>query len=125
MTAKQPASVVAAPPAAATARPGAPRRRLIILVSVALALLAGLALAIVTAVSGPAAPTAHGTARPLTGTGTGTMTLNLLTGQATADFTGRLSPLGYADTISSVVVSSAGSIQTSRVTAAAHGQIRY
>jgi hypothetical protein len=196
VTAKQPASVVAAPPATATARAGTPRRRLIILVSVALALLAGVALAIVTAVSGPAAPTAHGTARPLTGTGTGTMTLNLLTGQATAGFTGRLSSLGadtghdnltftltgastftytgtrtfvaadgdklfsaitgkgtltragakstetdtitggtgrfagatgtYTDTISSVVVvSSTASIQTSRVTAAAHGQIRY
>jgi hypothetical protein len=46
----------------------------------------------VTALSRPVAPTAHGTARPLTGTGTGTVTLNLLTGAATADFTGHLAP---------------------------------
>ena len=46
----------------------------------------------VTALSRSAAPTAHGTRRPLTGTGTGTTTLNLLTGAATADFTGHLPP---------------------------------
>jgi hypothetical protein len=194
MTTKQAASTAAAPPAATTATAGRPRRRLIILASVALILLTGVALA-VTALSRPAAPAAHGTARPLTGTGTGTMTLNLLTGAATADFTGHLAPLGadtgsdnltftvtgastfaytgtrtfvaangdkvfsaitgkgtltrttakstetdtitggtgrfagatgtYTDTISSVVVSSAAGWQTSHVTAAAHGQIRY
>jgi hypothetical protein len=92
MTAKQTASTAAAPPAA-TARTGKPRRRLITLSSVALILLAGVVLA-VTALTRPAAPAAHGIARPLSGTGTGTMTLNLLTGAATADFTGHLVPLG-------------------------------
>lgn len=190
MTTKQSAGTAVAPPAAATAKAGTPRR-LIILASVALAIiLAGVLLA-VTALSRPAAPAAHGTARPFTGT----MTLDLLTGAATADFTGHLSPLGadtgydnltftltgpgtfsytgtrtfvaangdkvfsaitgkgtftrttakstetdtitggtgrfagasgtYTDTVSSVVVSSTASGQTSRVTAAAHGQIRY
>ena len=195
MTAQQSASTVA-PPAAATARAGAPRRRFIILASVALVLLAGVVLA-VTALTRPAptAPAAHGTARPLTGTGTGTMALDLLTGAATARFSGHLSPLGadtghdnltvtltgastfsytgtrtfavanggkvfsnitgkgtltrtgtnstetdtitggtgrfagasgtYTDTIKNVVVSSTAGWQTSRVTAAAHGQIRY
>jgi len=139
-----------------------------------------------------AAPT---TARPLSGTGTGTLTLNLATGAATGDFTGHLSPLGaetghdnlqftltgastytytgtrtfvaangdklfsnitgkgtftsttgrsteadtitggtgrfagatgtYTDTISSVVISTTATTQVSRITAAAHGQIRY
>ena len=195
MTTKQPASTAAAPPATANARVGVPRPRLIILASVALVVLAGVVLAIATAVSRPTAPPAHGAARPLTGTGTGTMTLNLLTGAAAAGFTGHLTPLGadtgydnltvtltgastfsytgtrtfvaangdkvfsaitgtgtltrtgakstetdtitggtgrfagasgtYTDTISSVVVSSTGSSQTSRITAAAHGHIRY
>ncbi len=99
MTTKQPTSTAAAPPATATSKAGRPRRRLVVLASVALAIvLAGVVLA-VTALSRPAAPVPHGTARPLTGTGTGTgtMTLNLTTGAATAGFTGHLSPLG-ADT---------------------------
>ena len=94
MTTKQAASTAVLP--AATARTGQPRRRPIIMSSAALVLLAGAVLA-VTALSRPTARAAHGTARPLAGTGTGTMTLNLLTGAATAGFTGRLSPLG-ADT---------------------------
>ena len=194
MTTKQETGKAAASPAPVTAKGGTPRRRLIILASVALVLLAGVLLA-VTTLSRPAASAAHGTARPFTGTGTGTMTLNLLTGATTADFTGHLSPLGadtgydnltftltggstftytgtrtfvaangdkvfsnitgkgtftrttakstetdtitggtgrfagasgtYTDTISSVLISSAASSQTSRVTAAAQGQIRY
>ena len=96
MTIKQPASNTAPPPVGAPARAGTPRRRLIILASVALVVLAGVAAA-VTALIPSAAPAAHGITRPLTGTGTGTMTLNLTTGAATADFAGRLSPLG-ADT---------------------------
>ena len=55
-----------------------------------LVLIAGVVLA-VTALSPSAARAAHGPARPLAGTGT--VTLNLLTGAATADFTGHLSPL--------------------------------
>jgi hypothetical protein len=94
MTIKQETGNATANPAAATARTGTPRRRLIIiLASAVLALLAGVVLT-VTALSRPAAPAAHGTARPLTGTGMGTTTLDLLTGAATADFTGHLSPLG-------------------------------
>jgi hypothetical protein len=94
MTTQQPASTAAAPSSAATAQARTPRRRLIIiLASVLLVLLAGVVLA-VTALSPSAAPQAHGTVRPLTGTGTGTTTLNLLTGAATSDFTGHLSPLG-------------------------------
>ena len=42
--------------------------------------------------------TAHGTSQPLTGTATGTTTLNLTTGAATSDGTGHLSPLG-AETV--------------------------
>ena len=93
MTAKPPASAPTVPPAAATATAGTPRRRLILLASVMLVILAGVALT-VTALIPSAAPAAHGTSRPLTGTGTGTgtMTLNLLTGAATSDFTGHLSP---------------------------------
>ena len=182
-------------PAAATATAGTPRRRLILLASVILVLLAGVALTVTALLSPSAAPTAHGTSRPLTGTGTGTMTLNLLTGAATADFSGHLSSLGaetgtddltfaptsastftytgtrtfvaadgdklfsavtgsgtftrttarstetdiitggtgrfagasgrYKETVSSVVVSVTTNSQTSRVTAVAHGQIRY
>ena len=59
-----------------------------------LVLLAGVVVAVTAALSPSAAPTAHGTSRPLTGTGTGTTTLNLGTGAATADFAGHLSPLG-------------------------------
>lgn len=158
-----------------------------------LVLPAGVVAAAVTVLSPSAAPTAHGAARPLTGEGTGTLTLNLATGAAGSDFSGHLSPMGaetgydnltftptgpstfsytgtrtfvaangdklfsavsgkgtltrstgkstetdtitggtgrfagasgtYTDTISSVVVSAAGSIQTSHVTAVAHGQI--
>ena len=93
MTIRQPASNTAPPPAGAPARAGTPRRRLIILASAVLAVLAGVAAA-VTALIPSAAPAAHGTARPLTGTGAGTMTLNLANGAATAKFTGHLSPLG-------------------------------
>jgi hypothetical protein len=96
MTTKQAASTAAAPPAAATATTSTPRHRFIILASVALVLLAGVVLA-VTALSRPTAPAAHGSARPLTGTGSGTMTLNLLTGAAAAHFAGHLAPPG-ADT---------------------------
>lgn len=195
MTTNQPADTDAAPPDTASGKEGTPRRRIIILASVVLALLAGVVAFAVTALSPPAAPAAHGTVRPLTGTGTGTLTLNLITGAATADFTGHLSPLGaetgyddltftltgpstftytgtrtfvaangdklfsnitgkgtltrttatstetdtitsgagrfagasgtYTDTVSSVVVSATSTSQTSRFTAAAHGQIRY
>lgn len=93
MTTKQRTSKAAMLPAAATAAAGTPRRRVILLASLVLVLLAGVVLA-VTALSPSTAPTAHGTSRPLTGTGTGTTTLNLLTGAATADFSGHLSPLG-------------------------------
>jgi hypothetical protein len=161
---------------------------------VVLVVLAGVVLA-VTTLSPSAAPATHGTARPLTGTGTGTTTLNLATGAATAEFTGHLSHLGaltghddltitptgastfsytgtrtfetangdelfsavtgsgtftrttaystetdtitggtgrfarasgtYQETISFVVVSATATSQTSRFTAAAHGQISY
>ena len=94
MTINQPADTDAAPPDTASGKAGTPRRRLIILASVVLALLAGVVAFAVTALSPPAAPAAHGTVRPLTGTGTGTLTLNLTTGAATADFSGHLSPLG-------------------------------
>jgi hypothetical protein len=196
MTTKQAPSTAAASPAAATAKAGTPRRKLITLAGVVLVLLTGVVLA-VTALTrpAPAPPAAHGTAQPLTGTGAGTMTLDLLTGAATAHFSGHLSPLGadtghdnltvtltggstfsytgtrtfvaangdkvfsnttgkgtltrtgtnstetdtitggtgrfagasgtYTATISNVVVSSTAGWQTSRVTAAAHGQIRY
>lgn len=90
MITKQRTSKAAMLPAAAA---GTPRHRVVLLASVLLVLLAGVVLA-VTALSPTAAPTAHSTSRPLTGTGTGTTTLNLLTGTATADFTGHLSPLG-------------------------------
>lgn len=97
MTINQPADTAAAPPDAAGNRTSTPRRRIIILASVVLVLLAGVIAFAVTAMSPSAAPAAHGTVRPLTGTGTGTMTLNLTTGAATSGFTGHLSPLG-ADT---------------------------
>jgi hypothetical protein len=93
MTSRQLGSATAPPPSDAPATAGTPRRRLIILASVVLAVLAGVAAA-VTALLPSAAPAAHGTARPVTGSGTGTMTLSLLTGAATAEFTGHLSPLG-------------------------------
>ena len=96
MTINQPADTAAAPPNAAGDRTSMPRRR-IILASVVLVLLAGVIAFAVTALSPSAAPAAHGTVRPLTGMGTGTMTLNLTTGAATSDFTGHLSTLG-ADT---------------------------
>jgi len=92
MTITRPAGNTAAPPAAGTARAGTPRPRPITLASVALVVLAGMALA-VTALIQPTAPTAHGTAR-LTGTGTGTTTLDLSTGAMTSNFTGHLSPMG-------------------------------
>ena len=195
MTTNQPADTAAAPQDTATGKAGTPRRRIIILASVVLVLLAGVLAFVVTALSPPAAPAAHGTARPLTGTGTGTLTLNLATGAATSGFSGHLSPLGaetgydnltftltgpstftytgtrtfvaangdkvfsaitgkgtftrttghstetdtitggtgrfagasgtYTDTITTVVVSATSTSQTSRVTAAAQGQIRY
>lgn len=96
MIIRQPASSTAPPPADVPARAGTPRRRLIILASVVLAVLAGVPGA-VTALIPAAAPAAHGITQPLTGMGTGTLTLNLTTGAATADFAGHLSPLG-ADT---------------------------
>jgi hypothetical protein len=96
MTIKQPASKAAVPSAAATAAARTPRRRLILLASPVLVLLASVVLAVTALIPSPT-PAAHGPNRPLAGTGTGTMTLNLLTGAATADFTGDLSPLG-ADT---------------------------
>jgi hypothetical protein len=195
MTINQPAGTATAPSETATGRAGTPRRTIIILASVVLVLLAGAAAFAVTALSPPTAPAAHGAARPLTGHGTGTLTLNLATGTATAGFSGQLSPMGaetghdnltftltgpstfnytgtrtfvaangdklfsaitgrgtltrttatstetdtitggtgrfagasgtYTDTISSVVVSATSTSQTSRFTAAAHGQIRY
>ena len=98
MTIKQETGKTAANPAGVAARTGTPRRRLlIILASVVLVLLAGVAAFVVTALGPSAAPAAHGPLRPFTGTGTGTMTLDLLTGAATSEFTGHLSVLG-ADT---------------------------
>jgi hypothetical protein len=93
MTINQSTDTAAASPDTATGKAGTPRRRIIILASVVLAVLAGVAAA-VTALIPSSAPAAHVTARPLTGTGAGTMTLNLATGAATAEFTGHLSPLG-------------------------------
>jgi hypothetical protein len=94
MTTKQETGNATAKPATVAARAGTPRRRLIIiLASVVLVLLVGVVLA-VTTLSRPTASAAHGATRPLTGTGTGATTLDLLTGAATADFTGHLSPLG-------------------------------
>ncbi len=93
MTIKRLTSTAAVLPAVAIARAGAPRRRLIILASVLLVLLASALLA-VTTLSPPAARAAQGTSRPLTGTGTGTTTVNLVTGAATVDSTGHLSHLG-------------------------------
>jgi hypothetical protein len=85
MTVKGLTSTAAALRAAAPAA-GTPLRRLIFLASFVLA---------VTATTPSAAlAAAHGTARPLTGTGAGTTALNLATGAATADFTGQLSHLG-------------------------------
>jgi hypothetical protein len=193
-------------PAAATAVAGTPQRKLILPASVVLVLLASALGACSSSSStatslnsstttASAAPTAHGTSRPLTGTATGTATLNLTTGAATSHFTGHLSPLGpetgqdnltftltggstftytgkrtfvatngdklfsaingsgtftstashstetdtitggtgryagasgtYKDTISSVVVSTTSTNQTSRVTAAAQGDVSY
>ena len=193
MTINQPADTSAAPPDSATGSTGMPRRRIFILASALLVLIAGVVAFVVTALS-PSAPAAHGAGRPLNGTGTGNSTLNLATGAETADFSGHLAPLGaetgydqgtltltgastftytgtrtfvangdklfsaisgkgtftrtsakatetdtitggtgrfagasgtYKDTISFVVVSVTGSIQTSQVTAVSHGQIRY
>ena len=194
MTINQPADTSAAPRDNATGSTGTPRRRIIILASVVLLLIAGVVAFVVTALSPSAAPAAHGAVRPLNGTGTGTATLNLATGAETADFSGHLGPLGaetgydqgtltltgastftytgtrtfvangdklfsafsgegtftratakatetdtitggtgrfagasgtYTDTISFVVVSVTGSVQTSHFTAVTHGQIRY
>ena len=195
MTINQPTNTAAASPDTATGTAGTPRQRIIILASVALVLLAGVVAFVVTTLSSSAATAAHGTARPLTGTGTGTTTINLTTGAATSDFTGHLSSLGaesgydnltftltgpstysytgtrtfvaangdklfsaitgkgtltrttakstetdtitggtgrfagasgtYTDTVSSVVVSATSTSQTSRLTAAVQGQIRY
>ena len=63
-----------------------PLRRLIFLAS--------LVLAVVAMSPSAALAAAHGTDRPLTGTATGTTTLNLITGAATADLPGHLSHLG-------------------------------
>jgi len=98
MTINHPADTAAAPPPdVASGTAGMPRRRIIILASVVLVLLAGVVAFVVTALSPSAAPAAHGPLRPFTGTGTGTMTLDLRTGEATSEFTGHLSVLG-ADT---------------------------
>ena len=86
MTIKGLTSTAAALPATAAAGAGMPLRRLIFPASVVLAL------TVMSPSAALAAP--HGTARPLTGTGTGTTALNLATGAATADFTGHLSHLG-------------------------------
>ena len=94
MTINQPTNTAAAPPDTATGSAGTPRRRIIILAGAVLLLLAGVAAFAVTTLTPSAAPAAHGTARPLTGTGTGTTTINLTTGAATSHFTGHLSPLG-------------------------------
>jgi hypothetical protein len=94
VTINQPTDTAATPPGTGTGRAGPPRRRLIILASVMLVLPAGVIAFVATALTPPAAPTAHGTARPLTGRGTGTTTLSLLTGVASSEFTGHLSPLG-------------------------------
>jgi hypothetical protein len=94
MTTNQTADTAAAPPDTATGAGDTPRRKIIILAGVVLAVLAGITAALVTALSPPAAPAAHGTARPLAGAGTGTLTINLATGAATSEFSGRLSPLG-------------------------------
>jgi len=94
MTTNQPTDTAAAPSDTATGKEGTPRRKIIILASVVLALLAGAVAFTVTALSPPATPAAHGTARPVTGTGTGTLTLNLATGAATSEFSGHLSVMG-------------------------------
>jgi hypothetical protein len=86
VTIKRLTSKAAVLPAAATAAARTPLHRLI--------LLASLVLAIAALSPSAALAAANGTARPLTGTGTGTTTLNLVTGAATADFTGHLSHLG-------------------------------
>ena len=93
MTITRQTSNTAAPRAAGTARAGTPRPRLIILAGAVLVVLAGLAFA-VAALVWPAAPPAPGAARLLTGTGTGTMTIDLFTGAMTSDITGHLSLLG-------------------------------
>jgi hypothetical protein len=94
MTINQPADAAAAPPDTATGTAGTPRRRNIILASAMLVLLAGVIAFAVTALSPPSPPAAHGAARPVTGAGTGTVTLNLLTGAATGEFSGHLSAMG-------------------------------
>jgi hypothetical protein len=115
MTISQPADTAAAPPDTATAKAGTPRRRLIVLASVVLAVLAGVAAAVAILIP-PAAPTAHGTIRPHS---TETDTITGGTGRY-AGATGT-----YTNTISAVVVSATSTSQTSRVTAAARGHIRY
>ena len=67
--------------------------KLIIIVSVALVVLVGVVAAVIALRPSPR-PVAHGTLRPLTGTGAGTMTLNLMSGAATTDFSGQLSSMG-------------------------------
>ena len=56
--------------------------------------LTGLVLALAATSPSAALAAAHGTDRPLTGTNTGTGTLNLDTGAQTVDFSGQLSHLG-------------------------------
>ena len=94
MTINQPADTAAAPPDTTTGRAGTPRRKIIILVSVVLILVAGVVAFAVTALSPSAPPATHGAARPLTGGGTGTATLNLTTGAVTSEFSGHLSAMG-------------------------------
>jgi hydroxyethylthiazole kinase-like sugar kinase family protein len=59
--------------------------------------LSGSVLAAATLIPSPAVAAAHGEERPLTGTATGTSTLNFVTGTSTADITGHLSHLGAAN----------------------------
>jgi hypothetical protein len=94
MTTNQPADTVTAPPDTAAGTAGTPRRTIIILASVILVLLAGVIAFAITVLSPSAPPTVHGAVRPLTGGGTGTLTLNLLTGAATSEFSGHLSAMG-------------------------------
>jgi hypothetical protein len=74
--------------------PATPYGKLIILASAALVVLVGVVAAVIALSTPSARPTAHGPLRPLTGTGAGTMTLSLITGAATANFTGQLSTMG-------------------------------
>jgi hypothetical protein len=93
-----PQSSNTAPPTPRSPAPsGAPHGKLILLACVGLVVLVGVVAGVIALMS-PSRPTprpaAHGTLRALTGTGAGTMTLDLTTGAAAANFRGQLSPLG-------------------------------